>query len=119
MTDLNLLISDAIRAVEHSPHTLSGVSLQVSLYEETEDGCHDNFDENTVGKDGSNDIIIIVRGILPSTSEDAVVNYFENTRRSGGGKICNIDYTEDGEAIITFLEVKGMCDIASWLSGYV
>jgi len=111
MADLNLSISDAFRTVEHSPHTLSGASLQVSLYEEFEDENPDDFDENTVGEDGcadENDTIIIVSGILPSTSEDAVVNYFENSRRSGGGEISNVDYTADGEAIITFLEVKGM-----------
>jgi len=115
VTDLNLLISDAIRTVEHSPHTLSGASLQVPLYEEPEVENHDDFDENTAGEDGSideNDIIIIVSGILPSTSEEAVENYFENSRRSGGGEISNIDYTDDGDAIITFLEVKGMSSIA-------
>ena len=97
--------------MEHSPHTLSGVRLQVSLYEEPEDENHDDFDENKVEEDGSmdeNDIIIIVSGILPSTSKDAVVNYFENSRRSGGGETSNIDYTDNGEAIITFVEVKGM-----------
>jgi len=97
--------------VEHSPHTLSGASLQVSLYEEFEDENHDDVDENTVEEDDctdENDIIIIVSGISPSTSEDAVENYFENSRRSGGGEISNVHYTADGEAIITFLEVKGM-----------
>jgi len=114
MADLNLSISDAIRTLEHSPHTLSGASLQVSLYEEFEDENHNNngdFDENTAGDDGctdENDIIITVSGLLPSTSEDAVVNYFGNSRRSGGGEISNVHYTDDGEAIITFLEVKGM-----------
>ena len=104
-------ISDAIRTVEHSPHTLSGASLQVSLYEEPEVENHDDVDESTVGEDSSideNNITIVVSGILPTTSEDAVVNYFENSRRSGGGEISNVYYTDDGEAVITFLEVKGM-----------
>ena len=119
MADLNLSISDAIRTVEHSPHTLSGASLQVSLFEEFEDENPDDFDENTVGeKSGAdkNDIIIIVSGILPSTSEDAIVNYFENSRRSGGGEVSNCHYTDDGEAIISFHEVKGMCESAACLS---
>ena len=63
-----------------------------------------------------NDITIIVSGLLPSTSKDAVVNYFENSRRSGGGEVSNFHYTDDGEAIITLLEVKGMCDSAFCLS---
>ena len=119
MADLNLSISDAIRTVEHSPHTLSDASLQVSLFEEFEDENPDDFDENTVGEDSlvdEDDIIIIVSGILPSTSKDAIENYFENSRRSGGGEVSNFHYTDDGEAIISFSEVKGMCDSYSCLS---
>ena len=119
MPDLNLSISDAIRTVEHFPHTLSGASLQVLLFEEFEDENPDDFEENKVGEDScaeENEIIIIVSDILPSTSEDALVNYFENSRRSGGGEVSNFHYTDDGEAMITFLEVKGMCDSVSCLS---
>ena len=119
IADLNLSILDAIRTAEHSPHTLSGASLQVSLYEEFGDEKPDDFEKHTVREDDctdENDIIIIVSGILPSTSEDAVVNYFENSRRSGGGEVLNFHFTDDGEAVITFLEVKGMCDSAFCLS---
>ena len=119
MADLNLSILDAIRTVEHSPHTLSGASMHVWMHEEFEDENPDDFDEHTVGEGGftdENDIIIIVSGILPSTSEDAIVNYFENSRRSGGGEVSNCHYTDDGEATITFLEVKGMCYSAFCLS---
>ena len=119
MPDLNLSISDAIRTVEHSPHTLSGASLQVLLFETLEDENPDDFEENKLGEDScadENNIIIIVSDILPSTSEDAIVNYFENSRRSGGGEVSNFHYTDNGEAIITFLEVKGMHDSASCLS---
>ena len=112
MADLNLSILDAIRTVEHSPHTLNGASVLVLLYDEFEDENPDDFNKHTVGEDGcsdENDIIIIVSGLFPSTSKDAVVNYFENSRRSGGGEVSNFHYTDEGEAIITFLEVKGMC----------
>ena len=105
-------ISDATRTVAHSPHFLGGASLQVLLFEEFEDENPDDFDENTEGEDSGadeNDIIIIVSGILPSTSQDAIVNYFENSRRSGGGEVSKVHYTDDGEAIISFFEVKGMC----------
>ena len=119
MADLNLsIISDAMRTLEHSPHTLNGASLQVLLFEEFEDENPDDCDENTVGEDShadENDITIIVKDILPSTSKDAITNYFENSRRSGGGEICKFQYNE-GEAIISFLEVKGKCDSASCLS---
>ena len=102
-----MIILDAIRTVEHSPHILSGASLQVSLFEEFED---ENLDEEDMDE---NDITIIVSGILSSTSEDAVINYFENSRRSGGGEVSNTHFTDNGEAIITFTEVKGTSDIAS------
>ena len=34
--------------------------------------------------------------------------YFENSRRSGGGEVCDIDVTHDGKAVITFTMVEGM-----------
>ena len=34
--------------------------------------------------------------------------YFENSRRSGGGEVCDIDLTHDGKAVITFTMVEGM-----------
>jgi len=96
--------------------------MHVSLLEEFEDENPDDFDE-PVEEDGcteENDIIITVSDIVPSTSEDDVVNYFENSRRSGGGEISDFHYTDGGEAVITFVEVKGMSDGvsegASWLS---
>ncbi|XP_078364642.1 protein mono-ADP-ribosyltransferase PARP14-like isoform X2 [Oculina patagonica] len=95
---------DAIRTVEHSPHLLSGASLQVSLFEEFEDEHHDDLEENI----DENDITIIVSGISPSTTEDAVINYFENSKRSGGGDVSNIEITDDGETMITFPEVKDL-----------
>lgn len=38
-------------------------------------------------------------------------NYFENSRRSGGGEVYNVDYNDNGEPVLTFLEVKGMFSI--------
>ena len=110
---LYLIISDAMRTVNHSPHVLSGASLQVALFEEEDEEEGESpvdFDEN--GEEGDNcneedSITIIVSGILSNTTEDAVVNYFENARRSGGGEVTNVEYNDEGEALITFLEVKG------------
>ena len=109
ITDSNLIISDATRTAEHFRHILYGASLQVSLFEGLEDEIRDESEENM----DENDITIMVSGILSSTSEDALICYFENSRRSGGGEVSNIDSTEDGETIITFLEVKGTSGIAS------
>ncbi|KAJ7374846.1 hypothetical protein OS493_005199 [Desmophyllum pertusum] len=73
--------------IEHSPHKLSGASLQVSLFEEFEDENPDDFGENRDAEDDKtdeNDITIIVSACLPSTTEDAVVNYFENSKEICG-----------------------------------
>ena len=52
-------------------------------------------------------ITIVVSGILSSTSKDAVIFYFENSRRSGGGDVSEIHYNDREEAVITLSEVKG------------
>ena len=122
MADLILIISVAIRMMEQSPYAFSGASPRASLFEKFKDENSDGFDVNTVGEEGctdENDITIIVSGILPSTSQYAVENYFENSRRSGGGKVSNVHYIGDGEVKITFLAVVGMCVSAFWLSVYV
>ena len=54
------------------------------------------------------EMILEVRGVSPSTSEDTVMVYFENTRRSGGGDIKNIMKVEDGVFHIIFEEEQGM-----------
>ena len=54
------------------------------------------------------EMILEVRGVSPSTSEDTVMMYFENTRRSGGGDVKTIMKVEDGVFHIIFEEEKGM-----------
>ena len=103
---LESVFTDAFRTVEHSPHKLSGACLQVSLFEDLQEEHPDSFDENA--EEFEEGITIIISDILPSTTEDAVSNYFENARRSGGGDVHKMEYSCDkGEAVITFLEVKG------------
>lgn len=83
------------------------------LFEELEDENLDDFEENKLGEDNcvdENNIIIMVSDILLFISEDVIVNYFENLRRFGGGEVFNFYYIDDGEVIIIFFEVKGMCD---------
>lgn len=92
--------------MQHTPHNLSGACLSVSLYEEFEEETADDSEVNT--EDHEEKITIIVSGISPSTTEDAVCNYFENSRRSGGGDVHKIDHKVDGDAVVTFLGVKGM-----------
>lgn len=104
------LLADAKRTAENSPHSVAGLRLYVSLYEEPEINVADDHEGTRRLKEDSNeetDITIIASGILPSTTEDAVRFYFENSRRSGGGEICEIDSTDDGTFVITFAMVEG------------
>lgn len=39
--------------------------------------------------------VVIVRGISTNTTEDALLNYFENTRRSDGGQVEEVKITEN------------------------
>ena len=39
---------------------------------------------------------VIIRGLSQNTTEDALLNYFENTRRSGGGPVEEVN-------------IKGVC----------
>ena len=67
----------------------------------------DSFEENA--DEVEENLTIIVSGLSPSVTKDAVYYYFENSRRSGGGEVLNIDFTDidNGEAIVTFKEVSG------------
>lgn len=56
------------------------------------------------------EIILQVRGVLPSTSTFTVQMYFENRRRSGGGEIKKIKL-ENGIFCITFIDEKGNLNI--------
>ena len=50
---------------------------------------------------------IEVTGLASTTTKDSIVNFFENTRRSGGGEIENVDFTPDkGCAVVTFASAE-------------
>ena len=50
---------------------------------------------------------VIVEGIEPGTSEELLRLMFENVKRSGGGEIEELNYTEDRRANITFIDEDG------------
>ncbi|XP_022787787.1 poly [ADP-ribose] polymerase 14-like [Stylophora pistillata] len=97
---------DAQRIVDNSPHIVSSVRLDVSLVKEREDELPNDYEDNTTISDGP--IKIIVSGISSPITNDTVRYYFENSRRSGGGAISEIFFSEDGEAWITFQEVEDL-----------
>ena len=54
--------------------------------------------------------VIEVTGLASSTTKDSITNFFENTRRSGGGDIENVEcHPDKGLAVITFLSVESKC----------
>ena len=97
------LISDAARTKDNSPHKVNGLSLEVTLFAEEEQSLVLNAEQPESDDEAS--ITIVVSGDLPS--EDALLNYFENARRSGGGEVLNMDYNDEGDVAITFAEVEG------------
>ena len=50
---------------------------------------------------------MIVRGISKNTTEDALLNYFENTRRSDGGQVEEVKITEN-TARVKFQSLEGI-----------
>lgn len=91
------------RIVENSPHKVSGLFLQVTFLEERgEQNLFRNTDQ--AASDDEANITIIVSGTLPP--KDSLRNYFENSRRSGGGEVLEL-YVNDGDATITLTDVKG------------
>ena len=51
---------------------------------------------------------IRVTNLKPGTSEDMIELYFENTKRSGGGEVREVELDEDrNQAIVFFEDWKG------------
>ena len=66
-----------------------------------------SFQENT--EEEEDKLTIIVSGLKPTAqAKETVWYYFENSRRSGGGEVLNVDFNEQGDAVVTFQEVKGI-----------
>ena len=84
----------ANRVVVWDKHTLNGATLNVSLQ------MRDSDEEK--GK------TIEVAGLAASTTEDSILNYFENKRRSGGGEVETVKLRSDtGVAFVTFKDGDG------------
>jgi len=74
-------------------HTLSGVTLTVTVLESQPDV----------------DVCAIhVSGILSSHTRDFITLYFENPKRSGGGPIEELVDSAEGIAVITFASAQSM-----------
>ena len=98
----NCLFSDAARTNNFSPESEWPITWRYFFAGEQQSLVQNA--EQPESADEAN-ITIFVSGDLPS--EDALLIYFENARRSGGGEVLNMEYNDEGDVVITFAEVKG------------
>ena len=90
----------ATTVLQRKQHSLDGAVLTVALSDVAVGLTTDN-------EEIQESRIIEVAGLVSTTTEDSIKNYFENTRRSGGGEIENVEFTpEKGCAVVTFLSAK-------------
>lgn len=54
---------------------------------------------------------VLVTGLPDNTSEDTILYYFENSKRSGGGEVSKVDFNpEQKRAVVHFLDSEGTFD---------
>ena len=94
----NILV--VTKVLQRKQHFLDGALVTVALSRNATVGIPD---EEKMGESRT----IEVTGLASTTTKDAIKNFFENTRRSGGGEISNVEIdTEKGCAVVTFLSAE-------------
>ena len=89
--------------LEHGNHSLLNQPLHVSRPAVQEPEVDVRSQEN----EGATNAIL-VKGLRPEVGRDVLELFFENTKRSGGGDITDIQmYQESGRAIIWFADASG------------
>ena len=85
--------------LQRDQHSLDGSILSVIP--------SDNTDGLTEEEQIQESRTIEVTGLASTTTKDSIKNYFENTRRSGGGDIEDVEFMpEKGYAVVTFLSTE-------------
>lgn len=80
--------------LRHREHTLDGAILKVKAIE---------IGSNLPAAETDKSRTIEVTGLATATTKDAIINFFENNKRSGGGDVESINHIPDqGTAVITF-----------------
>ena len=80
--------------VARDKHSLNGATLDVNF-----EMCESDEEKGKT---------IQVAGLASSTTEDSILNYFENKRRSGGEEVEKVDLRkETGMAFVTFKDANG------------
>ena len=83
--------------LQREQHSLDGALVTVALSRNATVGIPDEekMEESRT---------IEVTGLASTTTKDAIIHFFENNRRSGGGEISDVEIvTEKGCAVVTFL----------------
>ena len=98
-----IISAEAERILQHKEHDLSGHELQVSRVPP-----HDPETKNNTNCNTTSPRAVLVQGIKPSVGRNVVELFFENTKRSGGGEIEQIEINQkSGRALIHFAEEAG------------
>ena len=85
--------------LQRRQHCLDGASLAVKVGVLAA--------EQTDQEDMEESRTIELNGLAPTTTEDSITNFFENTRRSGGGDIDSVEFNpKEGFAVITFMSAE-------------
>ena len=101
-TNLNLLISSLLvlkTVLQLRQHCLDGASLALQVgVPAAEQADQEDMEESRT---------IELNGLAPTTTEDSVRNFFENSRRSGGGDIDSVEFNpQERFAVITFMSAE-------------
>lgn len=101
-----LFLSAAKRVLEWAKHTLDNNPLTLKRLESPKK-APPTITEPPLSEEKRR--TIKVTGIAAKTTKDALLNFFENKRRSGGGEVEEIQYNEDeGLAEVTFYSPEGL-----------
>ena len=99
MTMIVLILAVVDTVLQKDKHVLDGAILKVTASNNMR--CLSDREEAKESR------VIEVRGLAAGTTKDSICVFFENTRRSGGGKVEHVDHMpEQGIAIVTFVKVE-------------
>lgn len=80
--------------------TYKGERMVVTEYTPSHDNSAQSVNESAV--------VVVVSGIPKNVTQETLVMYLENKRRSGGGQVKTIEYNSaSGTAIVTFQDDSG------------
>ena len=99
MTNIVLILAVVTTVLEQDKHVLDGATLKVTASNNT-CGMSDK-------EEAQESRVIEVHGLAATSTNDSILMFFENTRRSGGGEVEHVDYTpEKGIAVVTFVNAE-------------